>query len=126
MKFSDKLRILCAKADLSQSELREKLDEEISRSTISNWFVGKHLPDISIGKKIAEILNVSLDDLADEEVSIPINMKENLLDRRIRDLVEMLGPEESIRRLLQTPGKIVVHGSDHQSEPSSVGTKKKA
>lgn len=74
--FKDNLYSLRKLYKLSQEELAEKL--EVSRQTISKWETGEAMPDIEKGKKLAEILNVSLDDLVnyeDTETMLPIPPK---------------------------------------------------
>lgn len=46
--------------NLSQEQLAEKLN--VARQTISKWETGSTLPDIESLKRLAEILNFSIDD----------------------------------------------------------------
>lgn len=59
--FKDNLIDLRKMNDMSQEELAEKL--QISRQTVSKYETGESVPDIDKCKQIAEIFNVSLDDL---------------------------------------------------------------
>lgn len=59
--FCDNLISLRKLNDLSQEELAEKL--QISRQTLSKYETGESLPDIDKCKQLAEIFNVTLDDL---------------------------------------------------------------
>lgn len=59
--FKDNLIALRKLNNLSQEELAEKL--KISRQTLSKYETGESLPDIDKCKLLAEIFDVSLDDL---------------------------------------------------------------
>lgn len=61
MKFNEKLIEIRKKQGLSQEELGMEL--QVSRQTISKWETGESLPDIERCKLLAEVLDVSLDDL---------------------------------------------------------------
>lgn len=67
--FKDNLIALRKLNNLSQEELAEKL--KISRQTLSKYETGESLPDIDKCKLLAEIFDVSLDDLVnyDKEVN---------------------------------------------------------
>ena len=59
--LADNLSVLRKKNKLSQEELADKLC--LSRQTISKYETGETIPDIFVCQKMAEIFNVSLDDL---------------------------------------------------------------
>ena len=59
--FSDNLVQLRKINHMSQEELAEKVD--VSRQTLSKWETGESLPDIEKCKLLAEIFEVTLDDL---------------------------------------------------------------
>ncbi len=61
MKFNEKLIEIRKKQGLSQEELGMEL--QVSRQTISKWETGESLPDIERCKLLAEVLDVSLDEL---------------------------------------------------------------
>ncbi len=63
--IGDKIKCYRKKNKMTQEQLAEKLD--ITRQTLSKWEVGETSPDINTSKKIAEILNVSLDELLDND-----------------------------------------------------------
>ena len=67
--FQDNLIALRKMHNLSQEELAERL--RVSRQTISKYETGESLPDIDKCKLLAEIFDVSLDDLVnyDKEVT---------------------------------------------------------
>ena len=63
--FKDNLISLRKLNNMSQEELADRLD--ISRQTLSKYETGESLPDIEKCKAIANIFDVSLDDLVNYE-----------------------------------------------------------
>ena len=59
--FKDNLVSARKMHGFSQDELAEKIG--VSRQTLSKYETGESLPDIEKGKLLAEVLDVSLDDL---------------------------------------------------------------
>lgn len=59
--FKDNLTELRKMHGMTQEELAAKL--EVSRQTVSKWEIGESLPDIEKSRTIAELFNVTLDDL---------------------------------------------------------------
>ena len=59
--FKDNLVSARKMHGFSQDELAEKIG--VSRQTLSKYETGESLPDIERGKLLAEVLDVSLDDL---------------------------------------------------------------
>lgn len=66
MSFSNNLRYLRKKYDMSQEELALKLGYK-SFTTIQKWESGVSEPSVSVVKKIANIFGVSIDALTDNE-----------------------------------------------------------
>lgn len=66
--FSDNLIQLRKINHMSQEELAEKLG--VSRQTLSKWETGESLPDIEKSKLLAEIFEVSLDNLVNYDSPI--------------------------------------------------------
>jgi len=58
-----KIQELRKENNLTQEELAEKID--VTRQTISNWELNESTPDIMYSKKLAEVFNISLDELLD-------------------------------------------------------------
>ncbi len=56
------------KAGLSQEETAQKLD--VSRQTISKWETDETLPDICQAKKLADLYNVSLEELIEFDTEV--------------------------------------------------------
>ena len=65
--FCDNLVSLRKLHDLSQEELAEKL--QISRQTLSKYETGESLPDIEKCRCLAEIFDVTLDDLVNHDTA---------------------------------------------------------
>ena len=64
--FKDMLKFFRMRANLSQSELAEKIG--VSTSTISMYEVGKREPDFETEEKIADFFNTDLDTLRGRDV----------------------------------------------------------
>ncbi|MHC5538297.1 helix-turn-helix domain-containing protein [Singulisphaera rosea] len=69
MKFADKLTMLCNQKEWSQRRLVPVVGR--SASTLSAWFKGTSLPDMSDALKLAQAFDVPLDWLADDEREFP-------------------------------------------------------
>ena len=65
--FSENLIQLRKLHGMSQEDLAEKL--QVSRQTISKWEAGDSLPDIEKSRILADLFEVSLDDLVSYEPS---------------------------------------------------------
>ena len=52
----------------SQEELADKL--EVSRQTISKWEVGKNIPELEKLIKLAELFNITVDELVKDNIEI--------------------------------------------------------
>ncbi len=65
MEFSEKLQKLRKKSNLTQEGLAEKLF--VSRVTVSKWETGRGYPNLDSLKAMAQIFNVSIDELLCEE-----------------------------------------------------------
>ena len=63
--FSDNLIQLRKIHNMSQEELAERLD--VSRQTLSKWETGESVPDIEKCKILADIFDVSLDQMVNYE-----------------------------------------------------------
>ena len=66
MKLGEKILKLRKKKGLSQEELGERLD--VTRQTISNWELGETSPNPEQLKKLSKELNISIDELLDNDV----------------------------------------------------------
>ena len=66
--FSDNLIQLRKMKGLSQEELAERIG--VSRQTLSKWEVGETLPDIEKSRALADVFDVSLDELVNYEPEV--------------------------------------------------------
>ncbi|MEG0283224.1 MAG: helix-turn-helix transcriptional regulator [Erysipelotrichales bacterium] len=73
MKFNERVLELRKDNNLTQEEVAEKLD--VSRQTISNWETGSAQPTIDKAIELAQLYNISLDDLVGNTSS---NKREDL------------------------------------------------
>ena len=63
--FKDNLMMLRKMRGMTQEELAEKID--VSRQTLSKYETGESLPDVEKSRLIAEVLDVTLDELVNYE-----------------------------------------------------------
>lgn len=80
MEFYEKLYALRKEANMTQSNLAEKLN--VSRQAVSRWEMGTAMPDIDNLIRMSDLFGVSLDDLLKNredapEGEIPLSKKEN-------------------------------------------------
>ena len=66
MEIWNKIMDLRKKNGLSQEDLAEKIG--VARQTISKWELGETSPDLKQSKELSKIFNVSLDELADNDI----------------------------------------------------------
>ncbi len=60
--IGENIQLLRKKAGLTQEALAEKVN--VSRQTIAKWESGESVPDLALAARLAEALDVSLDELA--------------------------------------------------------------
>ena len=68
MNFGTKLKLLRTQKGLTQEAFAEELN--VSRSAIAKWESNNGIPEISNLRQIAQVLNISLDELLDENATI--------------------------------------------------------
>ena len=68
MNFGAKLKLLRTQKGLTQEAFAEELN--VSRSAIAKWESNKGIPEISNLKQVSQVLNVSLDELLDNNISL--------------------------------------------------------
>ncbi len=95
MSMAERIKECRVKAGLSQSELADKL--VVSRQAVSKWESGKGTPDIMNLKNMANLFDVSVDYLLDDESSAPAG---EAIFRQPVDVesLEPLGPRFAKRR----------------------------
>lgn len=77
--FGLKLQTLRKKASLSQEDLAQLLG--VSRQAISKWERSEALPDLYNAKKIAEVFNITIDDLMDIEIKSIEKVEEEVITK---------------------------------------------
>ena len=78
MTFGEKLKEARKKAGLSQEQFAEKMS--VSRSAVAKWEAGNGMPDINNLKVLAQLLDVSLDYLLDEDEKFSFNETRDAID----------------------------------------------
>ena len=82
MTFGKKLSSLRKQANLTQTDLAEKLN--VSRQAVTKWENGSGLPDLDNIKKISSIFNVSVDELLDykiENIKLEPDLTKETIDK---------------------------------------------
>lgn len=103
MGYAEKLQKLCVQKGLDQAVLAEAVG--LSRSSISRILSGAQEPKLGVAWKLARLLGVPLDYLADEESDEEAERSGALVrvsedEQTILKVVRRLGVEESMNRLL--------------------------
>lgn len=92
MKLGDHILKLRKKQGLSQEQLGEQV--EVTRQTISNWELGETTPNPEQLKLLSKALNISIDELLDNEVK-------NVLEEKVSNTERLAG---IIIKILKTMG----------------------
>ena len=71
MTFGEKIKEARKESGLSQEQFAEKMN--VSRSAVAKWETDKGMPDVNNLKIMAQLLNVSVDYLLDEDEKISFN-----------------------------------------------------
>ena len=78
MTFGEKLKEARKEAGLSQEAFAEKMS--VSRSAVAKWEAGGGMPDITNLKVMAQLLDVSIDYLLDEDEKLSFNETKEAVD----------------------------------------------
>ena len=78
MTFGEKLKEARKEAGLSQEQFAEKMG--VSRSAIAKWESDKGMPDVNNLKAMAQLLNISVDYLLDEDEKLSFNETKEPVD----------------------------------------------
>ena len=78
MTFGEKLKDARKAAGLSQEQLAQKLS--VSRSAVAKWESDKGMPDVNNLKAMAQLLNISVDYLLDEDEKLSFNETKEAID----------------------------------------------
>lgn len=76
------------KVGLSQEELGEKID--VTRQTISNWELGETSPNTEQLKNLSKVLNVSIDELVNNDIENVILTKVKLTEKQTKSIKKIL------------------------------------
>lgn len=79
MLSGEKIRRLRLEQELSQKDLAEKL--EVSRQAIAKWETNRGIPDIDNLKRIAQLFQVSIDYLVNDQEPIDNHLIKQSIDR---------------------------------------------
>jgi len=142
MTFGEKLKEARKEAGLSQAQFAEKMC--VSRSAVAKWESDKGMPDVNNLKMMAQLLEVSLDYLLDEDEKLSFNETKEAIDLdsfevsgKCRDkkdaacysrysradaiypliLRKRMGKAEWIADLLAGPG--IIQGADYLNDASA-------
>ena len=78
MTFGEKLKEARKEAGLSQEQFAEKMS--VSRSAVAKWESDKGMPDVNNLKVMAQLLDVSVDYLLDEDEKLSFNETKEAID----------------------------------------------
>ena len=78
MTFGEKLKAARKEVGLSQEQFAEKMS--VSRSAVAKWESDKGMPDVNNLKMMAQLLDVSLDYLLDEDEKLSFNETKEAID----------------------------------------------
>ena len=89
--FKDNLMMLRKTRGMTQEELAEKID--VSRQTLSKYETGESLPDVEKSRLIAEVFDVTLDELvtgAEPQLKVetpPVMVSASMPGRKIAGII---------------------------------------
>ena len=105
MTLGQKITELRKTQGLTQEKLSEKLG--VSRQTISNWEADSTNPDINQAKEIAEMFQVSLDDLLSVEVEVEAKEEHSVLNALIGKVCYLDAETSDYRISYQVPVEVL-------------------
>jgi len=88
VEFGEKLKQLREKSGMTQATLAERL--YVTRQAVSRWECGARYPDLLTTKKIAQILDVTIDELVSGEELQKNIEKESVLAEPVPNLIQTL------------------------------------
>ncbi len=88
MSLGNKILELRKKSGFSQEELGEKVD--VTRQTISNWELNETQPNPNQLKLLSQALNVSVDDLLENDLQNVVLSKVKVNEKQINKLKKVL------------------------------------
>jgi transcriptional regulator with XRE-family HTH domain len=87
--FDKNLKFLREKFSMEQIELAHKLGRK-SSSSISEWEKGKYTPNFKTLSEIADIFNVDLDDLMNQDLSKTNQSKQEDISKTLDSILDQL------------------------------------
>lgn len=90
--FDKNLKFLREKFSMEQIELAHKLGRK-SSSSISEWEKGKYTPNFKTLSEIADIFNVDLDDLMNQDLSKTNQSKQEDISKTLDSILDQLSSE---------------------------------
>ena len=103
MAFSNNLRYLRKKYDMSQEDLANKLGYR-SFTTIQKWESGVSEPSVSMVKKIAELFGVTMDQITNDDLSDTEN--HYYLDPEAAEIAQEVQQRPELKILFDTSRKV--------------------
>ena len=103
MAFSNNLRYLRKKYDMSQEDLANKLGYK-SFTTIQKWESGVSEPSVSMVKKIAELFGVTMDQITNDDLSDAEN--HYYLDPEAAEIAQEVQQRPELKILFDTTRKV--------------------
>lgn len=82
MNLNENIRYYRKRRGLTQSQLAEMLS--VSAQTVSRWEVGGNMPDVLILPQIADVFNISLDDLFDRHPTNEYHLIQTIYDEMLK------------------------------------------
>ena len=111
-KFGDRLRLLRKKQALSQEELAEKIDVHLN--TISRWENGIDLPKTTKVKKLAEVLQISEEELLNGAPEATWVLTVKIADDFTQEMIDMSKRMPFVSSITTTPqGGFLCLGGDY-------------
>lgn len=142
----ERIKLLRKKKGLSQEDLAVRLD--VVRQTISKWEKGYSLPNAEMLTRLADVLDVSVNELLGTQTESPaekerlvnelaqINEKLAQKDRQSKRIMRVLGGVlvlffllgiiwaclgiSGMRNSANPPAYVIIDGTEHEVDPNSI------
>jgi transcriptional regulator with XRE-family HTH domain len=119
--FADNLRELLKRRRMSQRQLADLIG--LSQAMVSRWVEGKNMPKFLMVAKLADVFNVPIEMFVSSDLA-DVTDGEIEQRRNLSRAIEMVGVEESLRRILVAGSKPVEHVSldvRDETSPKKIG-----
>lgn len=105
MKLNESIKSLREKNNLTQQELADQL--YVSRQTVCRWENASRCPDLVMAKKLANIFNVSLDELiSDEDIAHLDKNNDYWKKGKFRDRQRLQEYQKKLLTFIETIGTV--------------------